>query len=49
MKQTFRQVAIYLQTHVTTIVYAIQGVGTLTSQIEHCLRIDVDQFQLSGR
>ena len=37
------------QSLVATIVHTIQGVRTFASQIEHSLRIDVNQFQLSRR
>ena len=44
----FKEVAKDHQALVATIVHAIQRVRTLASQIEHGLRIDINQFELSG-
>ena len=44
-----QQVAIDHESHVASVVHAVQGVGSLACQIEHGLRIDVDELQLSGR
>ena len=49
MEHIFEQVTIDLETHVTTVVHTVQGVRTFTSQIEHGLRIHVDQLQLGRR
>ena len=49
MNQSIGQVTKDLQTHVTAIVHTVQGIGSLTGQIEHGLRINVNQFQLGRR
>ena len=48
MHHAFGQVTIDLEPHVTTIVHAIQGIGAFACQIEHSLRIDINEFELCG-
>ena len=43
------QVAEDHETHVATVVHAVQRVGTLAGQVEHGLRVDVHQFEHGGR
>ena len=49
MNHTLSQVTKHLKTHVAAVVHAIQRIGTLTSQIKHSLRVNVDQLQLCRR
>ena len=49
VQMAIEEVAISHQSHIAAIVDTVKRIGTFTGEIEHRLRVDVDELELRGR